>query len=546
MRKLLIAILCCSLWTTSNSQTPTLDWAFATGGLNGTLYNSSMALDNLGNIYSIGHFYGGPVDFDPGSGNLNLSSVGGLDIYVSKYDASGELVWAKRLGGVEDDEGAAIAVDGFWNVYVTGSFEGTADFNPGPEVYNLTSNGFRDIFVCKLDSEGNFLWAKQMGGITNDKGSGIVVDNSGDVYVTGEFEKTVDFDPGTGNSLLTSKGQTDMFILKLSTTGDFQWVKHMGAESFDRGEALAIDSDSNLVLTGSYTGTVDFDPGDGVVELNSSDATVASGFVLKLDAAGDFGWVRELPNNLSGRAVTTDASGNIYVGGGGPGIGIVKLSPSGMITWEKFLPGPNSNVTSIAVDVLGQVYTTGSFRGKIDFDPGENQVIFDSGSLHDGYINKFDPSGNYIWAYQWGGPTARNYGVAIALDPSGSIYASGHFRSEIDFDPGPNTFHLKSEYSYNRYLLKWNQETAGLEDQLQNIAMAVHPNPTHGQLHIEFSKLQDSIELRLFSLSGQLLMEKQFKNTRSISLKLQQSAGIYVVELKDSQGQKATRKIIKQ
>src|SRR5690554_6799470 len=182
MKKLLIAILCGSLWTTSNAQAPTFDWAFATGGLNGATYNSSMALDDLGNIYSIGHFYSGPVDFDPGSDILNLSSVGGLDIYVSKYDASGELVWANRIGGTEDNEGTAIAVDDSGNVYLTGNFQGTADFNPGSEVYNLTSNGVKDIFVCKLDSEGNFLWAKQMGGATNDTGHAIAVDNSGDVY----------------------------------------------------------------------------------------------------------------------------------------------------------------------------------------------------------------------------------------------------------------------------------------------------------------------------------------------------------------------------
>lgn len=545
MKKLLLAVLFGSLWTVNNAQAPRFDWAFATGGLNGATYTSSMALDNLGNIYSIGHFYSGPVDSDPASDMLNLSSVGGLDIYVSKYDTSGELIWAKRIGGTEDDEGTAIAVDGSGNVYLTGNFQGTADFNPGSEIYNLTSNGVKDIFVCKLDSEGNFLWAKQMGGATNDTGHAIVVDHSGDVFVTGEFEKTVDFDPGTGNSPLTSRGQTDIFLLKLSTTGDYQWVKHIGSESFDRGEALTIDSGSNLFLTGYFTGTVDFDPGDGIAELTSSGATGASGFVLKLDAGGNFEWVTALPNNIAGRAVTTDTTGNIYIGGGGPGIGIVKLNPTGVVTWEKFLPGSNSNATSIAVDVLGHVYTTGSFRGNIDFDPGEDQVMFNSGSWHDGYINKFDEAGNYVWAYQLGGPTLRNYGVAIALDASGSIYASGHFRSEIDFDPGPNTFNLKSEYTYNRYLLKWNQETAGLDDQLQGMEVSVLPNPTTGPLSITFGTSQPDVELRLFSVSGRLLMERHFNDIHHIPLDLHDRAGLYLLELKNKQGQKYVVKIIK-
>lgn len=547
MKKLLIAILCGSLWTVSNAQAPTFDWVFATGGVYGTLYNSSIVLDNSGNIYSIGHFHNsGPVDFDPGPGVVNLSAVGSTDIYVSKYNSSGHLIWVKRCGGVEKDEGSAIAVDASGNVYFTGNFQGTADFNPGSEVYNLSSNGVRDIFVAKLDPEGNFLWAKQLGGTTNDTGRAIVVDGSGDVYVTGEFEKTVNFDPDTGNNMITSQGKTDIFLLKLSTTGDFQWVKHIGADGFDRGEALAIDSDSNLILTGSYTGTVDFDPGDGVAELTSPGATGASGFVLKLDAAGIFEWVTALPNNIAGRTVTTDSTGNIYVGGGGPGIGIVKLNATGMITWEQLLQGFNSSATSIAVDVLGHIYTTGSFRGNIDFDPGEGSVMFESGYGWDSYINKFDASGNYIWAYQLGGPTQRNYGVALALDASGSIFASGYFRSEIDFDPGPNTFNLRSESNYNTYLLKWNQETAGLEDQLQGIQVSLHPNPTQGPIHIKFNTLQDIIELRLFSITGQLVMEKQFKNTTNIALDLQQPAGMYVAEFKNGKGQKITMKIVKQ
>lgn len=542
MRKLIIAILCCSLWNTSNGQAPTFDWAFATGGLNGTLYNNSMILDDLGNIYKIGRFHSGPVDFDPGSDVFNLSSVGGLDIYVSKYDTSGNLIWAKRFGGTEDDGGSSITVDDSGNVYFTGNFEGTADFNPGVDVYNLTSNGSSDIFVCKLDSDGNFLWAKQMGGTFKESGNGITVDGSGSVYVTGHFESMVDFDPGTGNSKVTSRGQTDIFILKLSTTGDFQWVKHIGAEAYDRGEALHVDNANNLFLTGSFSGTVDFDPGDGIYELTS---TGASGFVLKLNKMGDFEWATKLPNNITGYAIALDAPGNIYVGGGGPGIGIFKLNAVGNITWDKFLVGSNSNAASIAVDVLGNVYTTGSFRNKVDFDPREGTVIFDTTRGWDSYINKLDASGNYVWAYQLGEPNFHDYGTAIALDASGSIYASGYFRTTIDFDPGPNTFNLTSEFRYNAYVLKWNQETAGLEDQLGDIQLSMYPNPTKDNFYIEFNTFQAFMSVRLFSLSGQLLMEKRFQNIKNIPLEIQHPNGIYLLELKDDQGRKTTVKLVK-
>ncbi|RXJ50189.1 SBBP repeat-containing protein [Gelidibacter gilvus] len=545
MRKLLIAILCCSLWNTSNGQAPTFDWAFATGGLYGTLYNGSMILDNLGNIYSVGHFNGGPVDFDPGSDVLNLTSVGETDIYITKFNASGNFIWAKRFGGTEKDEGAGIAVDGSGNVYFTGNFKGVVDFDPGTDVFNLTSNGSSDIFVCKLDPDGNFLWAKQMGGISDESGRAIAVDGSGDVYVTGEFQDTVDFYPGNGTSVLTSTGKTDIFICKLSTSGAFQWVKQIGSTEYDRGEALLIDNTSNIFLTGSFTGTVDFDPGAGVTELTSPSLTGASGFILKLNATGDFEWVTNLQNNISGNAVTTDITGNIYVGGGGPGIGIVKLSATGDITWDKFLPGFNCAARSIVVDVLGNVYTTGSFRGNVDFDPSEGTVIFDSGYGWDAYINKFDASGNYIWAYQLGGPTQRNYGTAMVLDASGSIYASGYFRSEIDFDPGPNTFNLKSEFNYNTYLLKWNQETAGIDDQTRGLEISVYPNPTKGNLSIEFKTLQKWVKVKVFSITGQLLMEKQFQDLINLPLEIRQPQGIYLLEVIDNYGQKRTTKLIK-
>ena len=545
MRKLLIAILCCSLWNTSNGQAPTFDWAFASGGLYGTLYNGSMILDDLGNIYSVGHFNGGPVDFDPGSDVLNLTSVGETDIYITKFNASGNFIWAKRFGGTEKDEGAGITVDGSGNVYFTGNFKGVVDFDPGTDVFNLTSNGSSDIFVCKLDPDGNFLWAKQMGGISDESGRAIAVDGSGDVYVTGEFQDTVDFYPGSGTSVLTSSGRTDIFICKLSTSGAFQWVKQIGSTEYDRGEALLIDNTSNIFLTGSFTGTVDFDPGAGVTELTSPGLTGASGFVLKLNATGDFEWATQLQNNISGNAVTTDITGNIYVGGGGPGIGIVKLSATGDITWDKFLPGFNCAARSIAVDVLGNVYTTGSFRGNVDFDPSEGTVIFDSGYGWDAYINKFDASGNYIWAYQLGDPTQRNYGTAMALDASGSIYASGYFRSEIDFDPGPNTFNLKSEFNYNTYLLKWNQETAGIDDQTRGVEISVYPNPTKGTLSIEFKTFQKSVKVKVFSITGQLLMEKQFQDLINLPLEIRQPQGIYLLEVIDNYGQKRTTKLIK-
>jgi len=150
---------------------------------------------------------------------FKLTSVGVGDIFVSKLDSSGNFVWAKNMGGLIYDYGYGIAVDSSDNVYTTGLFGETADFDPGTGTADLTSAGGDDIFVSKLDSSGNFVWAKRMGGTDYDRGYGVAVDSSGNVYTTGDFLGTADFDPGAGTANLTSAGLADIFVSKLGNDG---------------------------------------------------------------------------------------------------------------------------------------------------------------------------------------------------------------------------------------------------------------------------------------------------------------------------------------
>jgi hypothetical protein len=129
-------------------------------------------------------------------------------------------VWAKGLGGTAADESNSIAVDSSGNVYTTGFFNGIADFDPGAGEANLTSAGGNDSFISKLDSSGNIVWAKRLGGTSSDSGRSIAVDSSGNVYTTGNFQGTVDFDPGAGEANLTSFGSNDVFVLKLTPSGE--------------------------------------------------------------------------------------------------------------------------------------------------------------------------------------------------------------------------------------------------------------------------------------------------------------------------------------
>ncbi len=231
---------------------------------------NSIAVDASGNVYTTGEFYG-TADFDPGAGTFDLTPVGNSDIFISKLDALGNFVWARSIGGLDSfDKGFSTAVDASGNVYTTGKFEGNVDFDPGVGTFTLSSAGSADIFISKLDAAGNLVWAKAMGGAYHDRGFSIAVDTSGNVYTTGRFEGTADFDPGVGTFTLTSAGDFDIFISKLDATGNLVWAKAMGGTSGDAGYSIAVDASGQVYTTGYFNGTADFDPGVGTFTLTSA------------------------------------------------------------------------------------------------------------------------------------------------------------------------------------------------------------------------------------------------------------------------------------
>jgi hypothetical protein len=165
---------------------------------------NAVATDRLGNVYLTGAF-GGDIDFDPGPGTHLVSSVPNSgDIFVLKLDGDGKFVWVDAMGGTSNEHGQAIAIDGNGNVYVTGTFFGKPDFDPGPGVFTI-GTGSAAVFIEKLNGDGNFLWMRKINGTGWDQSTGIAVDAVGSVYTTGTFEGTVDFDPGQATTFsLTS------------------------------------------------------------------------------------------------------------------------------------------------------------------------------------------------------------------------------------------------------------------------------------------------------------------------------------------------------
>lgn len=434
-------------------------WVRQIGGMDWEAPND-IALDASGNIYTTGYFEG-TVDFDPGIGIYNLTSPAFYSMYISKLNASGNFVWAVMVNSAE---GQSIAIDNAGNIYITGTFGPTSDFDPGPGVYNLSELGGADIFICKMDMGGNFIWAKQLSGLDFENGLAMAVDGAGNVFTSGYFYGTTDFNPGAGVFNLTALGQYDAFVSKLDASGNFLWAKQFSGNLMERGSAVAADASGNVIVFGFFEGTTDFDPGIGTYFLTS--AGNADVFISKLDASGNLMWVKQMggtSNDIS-TDMTLDASGNILSTGHfeagtadfdpGPGISsmtagwgwdifISKLDAVGNFIWAKQISGTAGESTwSIASDNSGNIYTTGDFSGTSDFDPGIGTFNFTALQGSDAFVLKLDALGNFVWADQVTGLNLQA-GISVAADVTGCcVYVTGGFKDVTDFDPGPLVFFL--------------------------------------------------------------------------------------------------------
>lgn len=407
------------------AQGPYYQWVNHHGSKNLEI-SASMKVDPSGNIILVGNF-SDTVDFDSDTSIVNLISNGITDIFIQKLTPEGKLIWAKTIGGSGNDRALCVTTDETGNVFISGIFKDTVDFDPGPAVFKLSSGQTYDqSFTLKLDSNGNFVWAKSIGGMGSVGQNSVVTDASGNVYSTGFFYNTLDFDPNSSVMNLTSAGFEDIFIQKLDLNGNLVWVKQIGGTGTDEGSFLTVDHLGNIYITGTFQKTIDFNPGSGVYNLGSAVALNRHGFLLKLDSLGNFIWAQQMTSDcwVEPNSLTTDASGNIY--------------------------------------------SVGSFRGTCDFAPGTGNGNLTTGSYSstvtiyypdDIYVQKLNSSGNLQWIKQMGG-TGHDVGNSIDLDGSGNVYISGSFGSygpTSDFDPGPGVLNLTSTGAVDGFLQKLDQ-----------------------------------------------------------------------------------------
>jgi hypothetical protein len=381
----------------------------------------------------------------------------------TRLQAQANFQWTKTMGDTLLDYAKGIAVDDSGNVYTVGTFSGVVDFNPGAGVNNLSSPNSPSVFISKLDANGNFKWARKIGGTLSVYGNDIALNSLGELYIVGSFSGTTDFNPSViFINNVTSSGNRDAYVLKLSSAGAFIWVKTFGDNGKDEANRLALSSNGDVHVTGRFELTVDFNPNVGTANLT---AVNEDAYILKLDASGNYIWSKKLggTGDEEGLDMAIDDIGNVYSIGsfdadidldpsiinstsittnGLRDIYISKLSASGNFIWGKRIGNANNDFASgIALDTTSNPYISGYFEDTLDFNPGAGTTNLIA-NFTDAYVLKLTAiSGNFTWVKQIGGGNFdRAYGITI--DKNNAVYTIGQFKSTVDFDPGPGTFNL--------------------------------------------------------------------------------------------------------
>ena len=526
----------------------TLTWAKQIGA-DAQDQGRSIAVDASGSIYTTGTF-SDTVDFDPGIGTYFLTSTGLDDVFISKLDSLGNFMWAGSWGWLNFDLGLSITVDANGFVYSTGLFQGTADFDPGVGVFNLTASGLDGFvvkmdastgslvwakqfpfessaiavdpngnvitvgrqngsaFLSKLDSSGNPVWTKEFATQSGDCGaSSLVLDALGNIYTTGFFIDTVDFDPGLGTYNLVGEYYGDAFICKLDAGGNFQWVKQLSGNGNEYGVTIALDASGNVYTSGVLNATADFDPGVGTYNLSSAGIGNFDGYISKLNASGDFVWAKQL-----GGAV-----------------------------------GSSLFISSIVLGADNNVYSIGNFSQTVDFDPGTGTNNLTSSGPYDVFISKLDNNGNFISTLQFAGSGFAE-GRSLALDNVGNIFATGNFKATTDFDPLAGVFNLTSNGSDDIFIIKLQNElenTTSINEDSWTSKINIYPNPTTSALTIESDKIFENANIKVRNAIGQEIFRETYSSTNNITFNLNGEPGVYFVEINDT-GKVAILKVIKE
>lgn len=540
------------------AQDPSYVWTKAVGA-SGYDFGLSIDYDSSGNVVTAGYF-SNTVDFDPGSGSFPLSTGSNSNAFIQKLDANGNFLWAVSFGtSGYSDIASDVVVDANDNVIVTGFFKGTVDFDPGSGVVELVATNYYKNYVVKLDPNGNLVWAKAFGrtSYSDDYGS-IAVDANGNIYTTSYFRNTADFNPNSGTYNVTSRGFSDVFIHKLDANGNFGWVRTFGSiNGHDIGHGIVVSDSGNVYTTGEFLSTVDFNTGSGI--LNRSSNGIRDYYVHKLDTNGNFIWVRTAGGfaNEIGRGIALDSNENVYFVGYmedtadlDPSSGvynvtvvgayngfIAKFNSSGNFQWAHNIDGMNvrSDVKDVAIDTEDNIYFAGSFQNTADFDFSSGVQEMTSNGDDDFFVGKIDGNSTFLWSKSIGS-SSWDIAYGIKIGPLNEIYTTGTFTGSVDFDFTTNTDHLNRGSGYTVFTTKWDNSNAlSITEATNTVASTLFPNPAKEKVNVRFPNSMHTVETTLLNISGDVLFQKKYQNVDMITLELPNlSNGIYFLNVKSN------------
>lgn len=508
-----------------------LDWLKQISIQPGNLINGfHISTDNSGNVVTTGWFQGS-IDFDPGP-SVNTLSTSNMSAFVCKQDANGNFLWAVHV----DPMGFSGQSNGRWdlttdvsgNIYVAGYFSGTCDFDPGTGVSSLSAYSpsiISNPFIWKLDANGNFKWVRQAD--TAQFISALTTDAFGNVFAVGFFSGTSDFNWASGTDIRTSIGPSDAYINKMDANGNFIFMRQIGGAGANSSMfSISLDASSNLCASGSFSGTIDVDPGSSAQIM--SDTTFVY-FSVTLNTIGNYVGSTKLKNPVGASKNTIashDGYGNIFVAGqftgtcdfdptstvytlqaSPSGVFISKFDPSGNFLWAKGIDGVKS-IHDLKFDSGANLFIAGTFTGTIDADPGSGVFPLTAPS-NSVFICSLNSTGNFVSALP------SQYLGEIDILPSGSIYCLGWVL-------GPNMLTIS----------KYSSLYTGLNKNLSpNWEIQLFPNPGTGDFKL-VKEFEQNCEVHVYDITGHKIYSAIF-DMNSLSIPLyNHTNGIYFVRVK--------------
>lgn len=446
-----------------------LNWAFAIGSSSPD-FGTGLVIDTNDQIIVTGYF-GYTMDFDPSSKVQLLQAWSDENTFMAKYDSAGQALWGKALRGRGQMRPSSIAKSDSSHIYLTGTIEGTVDFDPSSKTVDLTSTKSRDIFLGKYTTNGTLVWADIMGSNGSDAALDLLLDSNENIYLGGYFSDTLDFAFGPKRRMKVAQKE-DIFLVKYDSSGDYDWVKTFGGKENERVVSLSFDGQQNILCAGQFQDTVDFDPSNGKNILSTPTLTIpnSTGFFGRYAAQKGLhlqafqvedqrGGDDEITN------VTHDTHGNVVVAGvfrgdarfdkynlqdylvshGYHDAFVAKYDSTSKPLWASSIWGPGFKETigGIATDTANAIYVAGEFSDSITLGNSRRSITLHSKGGTDAFLAKYGKAGRVLWAYAFGS-TGNDGALDLKIGHGQKIIIAGYFEKTVDFDPTSNSQNLSS------------------------------------------------------------------------------------------------------